>query len=327
MKTSFKVLHEKALQVSKTYLRAESELISVLREIDDCRGYREMGFKSLFEYATQSLGLSESVSFNFITIARKSREVPKLQEMIQKQEITVSNARMIAPVLTAGNQERWLSSAAELSKRELEKEIAREFPEKQVQERTRYVSEKCIELKVGISEDVHELLKRVQDLVSSQTGKAASMEETLRAALELYVEKKDPMEKARRVKRRAASRVTVEEPEDAIEPAPGQDKSSSGSLSSMHSSAPSNPRFISAKLEHAVRLRDQGQCAHRSSQGVRCSARRWLDIHHIKPLSEGGVTTLDNLTLICRGHHQVIHHAPRQLPNRLLQRLPMFRSG
>jgi hypothetical protein len=49
MKTNFQFLHEKALQISKQYLRAESDLISVLQEIDDSRGYREIGLKSLFE--------------------------------------------------------------------------------------------------------------------------------------------------------------------------------------------------------------------------------------------------------------------------------------
>jgi hypothetical protein len=39
---------------------------------------------------------------------------------------------MIAPVLTSENQNQWLSAAASLSKRELEKEIAKEFPEKQI---------------------------------------------------------------------------------------------------------------------------------------------------------------------------------------------------
>jgi hypothetical protein len=236
---------------------------------------------------------------------------------------------MIAPVLNQENQERWLSSAAGLSKRELEKEIARQFPERQVQERARYVSEERLELKLGISDDLHELLKRVQDLVSSQTGKASSIEETLRTALEFYVEKKDPMEKAKRAEakqekaKRALSKSEpleqTETKQDEVRPVPGQAKSSRGSQSLKNSSARQNPRFISARLEHAVRLRDQGQCTHMSAQGVRCVERRWLDIHHVKPLSEGGVTTLENLTLICRGHHQAIHHSPCQVP--------MFRVG
>ncbi len=298
MKTDFNVLHERAIQISKTYLKAEGDLIAVLQEIDDCKGFRALDFKSLFDYATQSLGLTESVSFNFITIARKSREVPRLQEMIQKQEISVSNARMIAPVLTPENQDRWLSIAAESSKRELEKEIAKEFPDRQVQERARYVSEKVIELKMGISEDLYELLKHVQDLVSSQSGKAANLEGTLRAALELYVEKKDPQKKAERAEQKKSLSTAAQALTPNTEPVPGQVKSDPVIV---------KQRFIPAHLEHAVRHRDGGQCTHQSTDGARCSEKRWLDIHHVQPLSEGGVTSLDNLTLVCRGHHQLIH--------------------
>ncbi|MBY0470754.1 HNH endonuclease, partial [bacterium] len=52
---------------------------------------------------------------------------------------------------------------------------------------------------------------------------------------------------------------------------------------------------------------DQAQCTHQQ-EGKRCTERRWLDIHHKKPLSQGGETTLDNLTLLCKGHHQLLHH-------------------
>jgi hypothetical protein len=283
MKENVQTLHERALQIAKAYLRAESDLISILQEIDDCSGYRDLGYKSLFEYSTVGLGLSESVSYNLITIARKSKEVPKLQEMIQKQEITISNARTIAPVLTSENQDKWLATAASSSKRDLEKEIAKEFPQARVREQARYVSEKRLELKLGISKELHELLKQVQDLVSTQEGKAANLEETLRVALTLYIEKKDPLEKAH---------STVAD----------------SSSSSRPSQSP-NPRFIPAQLVHAIRRRDQGQCAYRSSNGKRCSQRRWLEIHHIKPLARGGQNTLENLQLICRGHHQALHHS------------------
>jgi hypothetical protein len=269
----------------------------VLQEIDDCRGYREIGFKSLFEYATSALGLSESVSYNLITIARKSKEVPKLHEMIRKQEITLSNARAIASVLTTENQDKWLSTAAVSSKRQLEKEIAKEFPQVQVREQTRYVSDQRIELKLGISEKLHEKLKRVQDLVSTQSGKAANLEETLEAALVLFIEKKDPLEKANRAQARM---------EKAQKPVPEQAPERSGPLSSLSTSH--NQRFIPASLVHAIRRRDQGQCTYRSLQGVRCSQKRWLEIHHILPLALGGQNQLENLRLICRGHHQVLHH-------------------
>jgi hypothetical protein len=294
MKKSFEVLHEKAVQIAKTYLCAESELIAVLQEIDRYRAYRDLGHKSLFEYATQGLKLSESVSYNLIAIARKSHEVPELQEMIRKQEISISNARMIAPVLTQANQSKWLEAAASLSKRALEKEIAKEFPEAQVQESARYVSEKRIELKLGISEELHEMFMRVQDLVSTQQGTVASMEDTLQAALKLYIEKMDPQKKAERAQVSKDQTKQTTTMDKRSEPVPGQ--------------VIKNQRYIPAKLQHAVRLRDQGQCALKSANGQRCTERRWLEIHHIQPLADGGVHELKNLALVCRAHHQFLHH-------------------
>jgi hypothetical protein len=34
---------------------------------------------------------------------------------------------------------------------------------------------------------------------------------------------------------------------------------------------------------------------------------RWCDIHHLIPWSEGGPTSLDNLVMLCRHHHTLIH--------------------
>ncbi|NMM88361.1 HNH endonuclease, partial [Rhodococcus sp. SRB_17] len=33
----------------------------------------------------------------------------------------------------------------------------------------------------------------------------------------------------------------------------------------------------------------------------------WCDAHHILPWSKGGLTVMDNLTLLCRAHHTSIH--------------------
>ncbi|MFL5813639.1 MAG: HNH endonuclease [Bdellovibrionia bacterium] len=277
-----------------------------MQEIDIYKAYRDLGYKSLFEYATQGLRLSESVSYNLITIARKSKEVPQLQKMIRKQEITVSNARMIAPVLTRENQNEWLMAAASLSKRALEKEIAKTLPEMQVQESARYVSEKRIELKLGISEELHEKLKRVQDLVSSQSGKAAKMEVALQAALDLYIEKMDLQKKAERAQAKFAQASVRSQAaaQDKTQPVP----SLQPSLQPVPGQVHQRTRYIPAKLKHAVRLRDKGQCALKDVNGKRCAEKRWLEIHHIKSIIDGGANELQNLALVCHAHHQFLHH-------------------
>ena len=57
-------------------------------------------------------------------------------------------------------------------------------------------------------------------------------------------------------------------------------------------------------------LRDQGQCTY-ETQSKRCPARRWLDVHHITPLSEGGRNEFDNLTTLCSAHHRMSHHVDK----------------
>ena len=64
---------------------------------------------------------------------------------------------------------------------------------------------------------------------------------------------------------------------------------------------------IPAHIKHQVLLRDDGRCTHINTDGKRCSSRRHLHIHHIMPVAKGGENRLNNLTLLCAGHHKVIH--------------------
>src|SRR6185437_1017473 len=137
---------------------------------------------------------------NLITVARKSLEVPMLQKKIEAGEITLSNARKIAPVLTIETQEKWLHAASTLSKRELEKEIVKENPQLAIQERAKPIAPERLELRVGISEKLHQELIRAQEIVSSQTKKPATLEETLEALAELFLKREDPIEKAKRAR-------------------------------------------------------------------------------------------------------------------------------
>ena len=64
---------------------------------------------------------------------------------------------------------------------------------------------------------------------------------------------------------------------------------------------------LPAQIRHQVQLRDRGQCSYKQKDGSRCGSRRFLEIHHVKPVSQGGSDTLENLRLLCHGHHKVAH--------------------
>jgi Domain of unknown function (DUF222)/HNH endonuclease len=60
-------------------------------------------------------------------------------------------------------------------------------------------------------------------------------------------------------------------------------------------------RAIPPALRRALRARDRG------CQFPGCENRRFLDGHHIHHWAQGGATTLDNLVLLCRHHHRLVH--------------------
>ncbi len=128
-------LHERAVNVSTSYRRLEGELIEILQQMEDLKGHREFGFTSLYDYAHKKLKLSEDIATTLIRLARKSKEVPLLKEKIQAREISISNAKAIAPIITPANQAEWLDKASQLSKRELEREVFAQFPKEDEQER------------------------------------------------------------------------------------------------------------------------------------------------------------------------------------------------
>jgi 5-methylcytosine-specific restriction endonuclease McrA len=55
-------------------------------------------------------------------------------------------------------------------------------------------------------------------------------------------------------------------------------------------------------LRRAVLLRDRHRC---SVPG--CTNTHYVDVHHIRPRSEGGPNTLENLITLCSAHHRATH--------------------
>src|SRR5262249_31513841 len=64
---------------------------------------------------------------------------------------------------------------------------------------------------------------------------------------------------------------------------------------------------IPKATEHQVRLRDQNQCQARKPGAGTCGEKRWVDLHHILPVSQGGTNAPENLITLCRAHHQEHH--------------------
>ena len=147
-------------------------------------------------------------------------------------------------------------------------------------------------------------LRRAQDLVSQSGRKLASLEETLEAMVDVFLEKRDPLKKAERVEKR---RQNTEQLSLA--------DAKSAPVRIIRKNKPIRTA-IPASMRHTVLLQAKGRCSHRNSDASQCNQTRWLHFHHLKPLSEGGQHEIENLTVLCSGHHRMSH---REIKSSLIE--------
>jgi 5-methylcytosine-specific restriction endonuclease McrA len=302
-------LHQEAIQLAQEFTRVESKLVDVIQRIDKEKLFRQMGYTSLFEYVNKGLKLSESVAYGLITVARKSIEVPELKIAIEQGDLSLSQAKRVTSVITNENAGELIEKAKTLTQKQLEKEVAKINPKIATPERTRYVNEERVEIRVCVSEAVMKKIKRAQDLESQRTSSACDLEMTLEAIVDLYLEKRDPVKKSQRIMDKAVLDKTEQL---AKKPSLRRVTQRSPSLRRVadrsHLLSKTTRRSpIPKSIQHQVYRRDAGQCTFIDSRGQRCSSQRWTQIHHKIEMQFGGDHSLDNLVTLCFAHHRYVH--------------------
>ena len=339
-------VHQRAMLASEQYRVSEAELLTALEDVEKHKVHLHFGHSSLFQYAVRELKLSENVAYSLITVMRKSKEVPELKQQIRSGTITLGHAKRISSVLTNENSNEWFEKASTLTQRQLEKEVVKVRPLSAVQERASYVTESRIKLEVGLSESQMLQLRKVQDLVCQATAKHVSIEDTLVAMTEFYLKHRDPITKAKRITVKKGSAVNTnsqvkneftvinegavkKDSEVKEESAIGKNSTTQnvaaentkqseniyivsndgkiGLVTSLETSSNHEREPIPAQVLHAVNLRDQRRCTYQNRMGRACNQTRWLEYHHLKPVSQGGKNILENLVTLCSGHHRLMH--------------------
>jgi hypothetical protein len=316
------IIHNKAIEVSKRYLKCESELIQSLQEVDQNKIFYKLGYSSLSDYARRALKLSEDTAQNFVTVARKALLVPELKQAIDEGHLTVSKARKIIPVITPQNQHHWLELAKSSTQKTIEKEVAKVSPHSAVIEQAKYITGDSLKVTLALSEKVYKMLKRAQDLESKKAKASKTVDATLESILTEYLEKNDSVVRAERISNKQSNAEeyftnNAAAPKTRLKTDPLKLTSKDTPMTSQTLEFVSPVAFpkqlpfirttIPAELKRQVILRDKDQCQHQYPDGSKCENQRFTQVHHKIPISHGGQNGLQNLITLCSGHHKARH--------------------
>jgi len=294
-------LHEKALVLSREHRRVESQLVSLLMEIDRLQLYRLLGCASLFTYVVSMLGFTEGAAYQLITVARKAKDIATLRTALEEQRLSVAKASRIASVLSVENASELIDFASRHTSRETDLEVARRAG--------RDGNERRSSLKIPVR--VLAKLKHVQSLM----GQVGSFEEMLESLADYYIEREDPVKKAERAlaKRAAAAESGPANSERSEQAESVRSESDCSELvrakSRVRSRKSAHPQRkpLTAHQIHTVNARDGRRCTFIDTKGNRCPNERWLHVHHVQSVARGGTNESENLITLCSRHHQLVH--------------------
>ena len=276
----------KAKALARDYLITESKLLELLIKMKRQKTFLELNYTGIFDYCERALKLSRAQSYYFKSVAEKSEEVPEIRDAISLGNLTLSQARRIVPVITPENKDLWLSKAQTLSQKELERQVTQVNPMSRVIEKLKPVAPSLSELKLGVSSETEAQLKRLQEIYSQKKQRFVTLAEVIALMTQDTLERIAPEKKLERVRKPK----TVSSRKHSIPNRPIQRRS------------PVPQRIKLQKLNEA-----QNQCTYTSSDGRRCEQRLWLELHHKRPVSQGGGNEKENLKCLCSSHHRTLH--------------------
>lgn len=128
--------------------------------------------------------------------------------------------------------------------------------------------------------------------------------------IEEYLKKHDPVERAKRQKIKGKLEAEIKtEPSlgkvDHTQSCNVHNDEPNGVLTRQKKGRKRQP--LPAKTKHQVYLKAGGQCMAIDPSGKRCQSTRFTEVHHIHPVAAGGENDIENLILLCSGHHGVAH--------------------
>ena len=292
-KTQAEKLGQRITELCAYINAATAEFIQLIGEFDDNRYWEAEGFPSCVSWLNFHCGLGPGAAREHLRVAHALGSLPKISERFSDGRLTYSKVRAMTRVARPENEDFLLmvakhGTAAHVERlvsqyRRVEKlrhpDIAQEmYLAREVT--YHYDDDGCLVMKAKMPAEIGEIIvKALERAMDEQTVGARSRQAGPRLAGDEGVS----AETSERLSC-DCSKCTIEEDESG-------DPLNIGRKS----------RQIPPAMRRALWARDGG------CRFPGCTNHKFVDGHHIKHWQDGGETSLDNLVLLCRFHHHLVH--------------------
>jgi len=317
---------------------ATHHLLELIREFDQMRYWEDLGFQSCAHWLNFKCGFGMNSARERLRVAHALGGLPKISEKFSAGAISYSKVRAITRVANEGNEEYLLMIATHGTAHHVERLVAQyrrakkledaQFAMKLREQREvtyYYDHDGCLVIKARIPAEQGELIVKALEMaideqdVTAETSEehepiAARRADALCEVAETYMNNSEnsgstadryqvvvhvgvrpvgarlagdgPHVSAETSRRIACdcSKTTITEDENGEPLSIGR-----------------RSRTIPPPMRRALQARDGG------CRFPGCTNHKFVDGHHIIHWADGGETSLDNLVLLCRHHHRLVH--------------------
>ncbi len=323
---------------------AEARLLQLIREFDQHRYWAKLGLCSCAHWLNFKCDIGLNAAREKVRVALALADLPKIDAAFAKGQLSYSKVRAMTRIANAGNEDYLLMIGRHGTAHHVEKLVAKYRVAKRLQDadavnahyRGRdltyyYDHDGCLVIKARLPAEQGALIVKAlekamdRDFANSSGGDDADVTaetsepeplgarraDALLDMAETYLNN-DDASGSTADRYQVVVHVTAETPH--VEDGPHVTAETARrigcdcSVVSIKEAASGEPlsigrrsRTIPAPMRRALRVRDGG------CRFPGCTHSRFIDGHHIKHWADGGDTGLDNLVMLCRRHHRLVH--------------------
>ena len=258
-------IHNELLELRQKERRITSDILNKLQQMEDGRGYLDMGYSSLFDYLVRGLNYSEATAYQRQACVRLAKEVPEIKQKIDQGSLTLSAVTTAFKHLRKrplAEKRKVLKSLENKSSREVKAMFLEPHSPIKIK-KIEYVDK--VHLRLELTHEQNQKLEKLKALKSHKYNIESLLIHLIEKELKSFESVQMKSSKSK---------------EDFNEP------------------RSKNPRQISKRLRNDVLKTANYKC-----QFPGCESDHFLQLDHISPVRRGGDQRRNNLQVLCANHN------------------------